>query len=491
MHNAGNGFARIVAMAASVAMLVGFAPMAYANDATASASLSGYTDKSAMKSEGRAVVDAGELIVTDGSAPSGSGTTYYVDSEGGDDANDGTSENTAWQSLGKVNETVFQPGDRILLKAGSVWDAEGTEVAQLAYTWRSGEGDAGLNKAESAPTAMLAPQGSGTADAPIVLSSYGDGAAPELNGRGVVNDVIQLTNQQYWDISNIEVTNVTDGFDASTFEVVSDNGQVPGTENPKTGDLRGVHVSGENTASLKGFSIHNMFVHDVSGVTWSVSKSGIDRSKRTGGIMFEGTAGDETTATQLSEIDIYDNIIANTSFGNIVFKQYSGNWNRSKKTGVGWGDRIGAGRVSTDGSFKEDASWAPHTDITVHDNYMTNPTHSTAGIRCTSPPCRTPPSRTTSSTPPACPVWRCTTPTTSWCRTTTWARCSIAPARPTPTASTRTAPPPTSSSSTTTCTTPAKAFCYAASPWARPPWCDTTSSETSNATTSIRTAPTA
>ena len=36
--------------------------------------------------------------------------TYYVDSAGGDDANSGTSENSAWQSIEKVNATTFSPG---------------------------------------------------------------------------------------------------------------------------------------------------------------------------------------------------------------------------------------------------------------------------------------------------------------------------------------------------------------------------------------------
>ena len=44
------------------------------------------------------------------------GTTYYVDSENGNDINDGTSEETAWKSLEKVNETTFKPGDKLRFK---------------------------------------------------------------------------------------------------------------------------------------------------------------------------------------------------------------------------------------------------------------------------------------------------------------------------------------------------------------------------------------
>ncbi|KAB8292052.1 FIVAR domain-containing protein [Bifidobacterium avesanii] len=329
----------------------------------------GYTDKTARKEAGRASVKAGALAVKDGSAPTATGVTYYVDSRDGDDSNAGTSVDKPWKSLDKVNAITFQPGDRILLKAGSVWNATGDAVAKEAYDYATAVGKVEDN---AAPTFLLHPLGSGTAEAPIVLSSYGDGDAPELNGRGVVNDTVQLMNQQHWDISNLEITNVTDNFDATKFQPKSDNGQIPGTENEGQGDLRGLHIAGEKAGELKGFTIHNLFIHDVSGVTWSVSKAGIDRSKRTGGILFEGLLGDATEATVLSDIDVYGNTIANTSFANIVFKQASGNVSRGRKNAPGWGDRYGAGKVSNTGAFREDASWQPHNDITVSGNYMTN-----------------------------------------------------------------------------------------------------------------------
>jgi len=45
-----------------------------------------------------------------------SGTTYYVDSRGGDDANPGTNPGAAWKTLEKVNATTFHPGDEIMLR---------------------------------------------------------------------------------------------------------------------------------------------------------------------------------------------------------------------------------------------------------------------------------------------------------------------------------------------------------------------------------------
>ena len=49
-----------------------------------------------------------------------SARTYYVDSAAGNDGNTGTTLAKAWKSLVKVNATTFLPGDRILLKSGSL-----------------------------------------------------------------------------------------------------------------------------------------------------------------------------------------------------------------------------------------------------------------------------------------------------------------------------------------------------------------------------------
>ncbi|WP_311212240.1 MULTISPECIES: PxKF domain-containing protein [unclassified Arthrobacter] len=354
--------------------MVAFAPPSSAVDVPVAPGVefSGFTDKSALQNKGRAIVAGKQLSVTDGSAPAGSGATYFVDSAGGDDSAAGTSTGTAWKTFGNVNAKEFGPGDRILLKAGSSWSAEGTQVAMEAYDYTQWIGGAATDVSGPGPTFLLAPKGSGTSTSPIVLSSYGDGAAPELNGRGVVNDVLQLTNQQHWYISNLEISNMTDGFDPSRFQPQANNGQVPGEENPQTGDLRGIHVSGENAGTLRGYDISNVFVRDVSGVTWSVSGSGLDRSKRSGGILFEGLKGYGQTPTQFEGISVRGNFIANTAFANLTFKQFAGmGTNRYQNLPPGWGDRA-AGRAAPDGSLTEDPDWRPHTDIDISGNYMTN-----------------------------------------------------------------------------------------------------------------------
>jgi hypothetical protein len=102
---------------------------------------------------------------------------YYVDSQAGNDAADGRSEQTAWKSLDRVNAGEFGPGDRILLRAGSQWSG------------------------------YLAPGGSGQEGAPICLDRYGDGPKPQINGQGKTLTTLLLLNVQHWEVSNLDITN--------------------------------------------------------------------------------------------------------------------------------------------------------------------------------------------------------------------------------------------------------------------------------------------
>ena len=51
-------------------------------------------------------------------------TVYYIDSESGNDANSGESESSAWKTFANINRVIFQAGNRILLKRGSVWTGQ-------------------------------------------------------------------------------------------------------------------------------------------------------------------------------------------------------------------------------------------------------------------------------------------------------------------------------------------------------------------------------
>jgi hypothetical protein len=103
-------------------------------------------------------------------------SAYYVSASAGDDANDGRSADAPWQSLEKVNTTVFAPGDHLLFRSGDRWQGH------------------------------LRPQGSGAEGRPIRIDRYDDGPLPVIDAEGRRGAVVQLENQEYWEITHLEVT---------------------------------------------------------------------------------------------------------------------------------------------------------------------------------------------------------------------------------------------------------------------------------------------
>ena len=94
------------------------------------------------------------------------GAIYYVDSQTGNDTRSGLSPKQAWASLDRVNQSDFAPGDRILLKRGTRY------------------------------TGQLRPGSSGREGRPIVISSYGLGALPRIDGNGIFLDAVLSTKSR-------------------------------------------------------------------------------------------------------------------------------------------------------------------------------------------------------------------------------------------------------------------------------------------------------
>ena len=238
--------------------------------------------------------------------------TYFVDATAGSDTNAGTTTAAAWQTLAKVNATTFQAGNTICFKAGGAW------------------------------TGALAPKGSGAATAPIVIDQYGTGAKPRIAAGASDLQPLLLLNVQYWEVNNLELTN--------------DKGA--------PGDYRGIAVRGRDAGVLNHIYIRNCFVHDVTGVVnwiggdvadddppWVKFQTGWDASKRTGGIVVEIESANGTK-TWFNDVIIENNVVQDTSFGGIVFKQLDG--------GYGWGVR----------SSKTDSKYTPHTNVVIRGNYL-------------------------------------------------------------------------------------------------------------------------
>jgi len=142
------------------------------------------------------------------SAPADAATnTYYVDCAA-ISAGAGT-VHAPWNSLAAVNAQPLTAGAHILLARGTTCSGN------------------------------LVPQGSGTAGHPIVLGAYGVGARPVINAASTAAAALQLTDQSYWTIQDLEIVG---------------------------GTTYGVYVTG-NTAggALTGITLQNLDVHGATG----------------------------------------------------------------------------------------------------------------------------------------------------------------------------------------------------------------------------------
>ena len=169
-----------------------------------------------------------------------SASTYYVDCAAGSDSASGSVASSPWRSLAKVSGTTFSAGDSILLRRGTRC------VGQL---W---------------------PRGSGDAQRPIVIGSYGVGALPVIDAAGA-DAAIKLVDQEHWLIQTLETVG---------------------------GSPYGVFVGGSK-ADMHGLVLRNLVVHDVTGepkskVTGLVVVS-ISDAAQLADVMIDGVTAYNTT----------------------------------------------------------------------------------------------------------------------------------------------------------------------------------------------------
>ena len=98
----------------------------------------------------------GHLVPDDGPADVRPGSrAFHVDCVAGDDGRSGLSVGEAWRSLGRLSGLVLEAGDRVLLRRGCEW------VGPLRVPW------------------------SGSAEWPVVVGAYGEGARPVVRDSGL------------------------------------------------------------------------------------------------------------------------------------------------------------------------------------------------------------------------------------------------------------------------------------------------------------------
>ena len=179
------------------------------------------------------------------------GTTYYVDSKGGNDSNDGTSESKAFKTLDKVNGLNLEPGDTVLLKKGSVFEDQALKFTK---------------------------EDSGTAEAPVKVSTYGEGNRPQINtnGHGLweLNYGTPLDNQNHkWKgtVSSSILIEDAEYLEIEGLELTNDRKSATDTEKDKAYndayamDRTGVAGVAKDNGTVDHIVLNDLYIHDVTG----------------------------------------------------------------------------------------------------------------------------------------------------------------------------------------------------------------------------------
>ena len=179
------------------------------------------------------------------------GTTYYVDSIGGKDSNDGTSESKAFKTLDKVNDLNLEPGDTVLLKKGSVFEDQALKFTK---------------------------EDSGTAEAPVKISTYGEGEKPKINtnghGQWELNYGNRLDNVNHkWKgtVSSSILIEDTEYLEIEGLELTNDRKSTTDTEKDKAYndayamDRTGVAGVAKDNGTVDHIVLNDLYIHDVTG----------------------------------------------------------------------------------------------------------------------------------------------------------------------------------------------------------------------------------
>lgn len=263
------------------------------------------------------------------------GTTYYISSAKGDDKNDGISKDKPFKTLNKINEITLQPGDQVLLEKGSVFDNQALHL-----------------------------KGSGTADAMILVSTYGEGKRPQINtnGRGqwelnygkpldnknhkwhgTVSSSILLKDVEYVEISGLEITNDRDTANDPEKDMEYNDSAVM--------DRTGVAGVAKDKGTLDHIVLDDLYIHDVDGNVYN-------KHMTNGGIYF---IVEKPTDEKKTGISRYDDVqIKNCQLDTVnrwgIAVGYTYNW-----------DKFTSAELNEDVMSKYSS-----TNVVIENNYLNN-----------------------------------------------------------------------------------------------------------------------
>jgi hypothetical protein len=189
--------------------------------------------------------------------------TYYISSSLGNDHNNGTSPETPWKTLDKINSTKLKPGQKVLFKSGDTWSGQ------------------------------LILNDNGTKNSIIVIDKYDKGSKPKINGWGEELYTLHLKNVEYITVRNLEITN--------------------------QGDVRcpsrvGVLVKAINIGERHGITLDSLEIHHVNGSLVKAKGGG-------SAILWEN--GGDSIKSRFIDLVIKNNYLHHTSRNGIISKGYS------------------------------------------------------------------------------------------------------------------------------------------------------------------------
>ncbi|MEN9327701.1 MAG: hypothetical protein RI947_509 [Candidatus Parcubacteria bacterium] len=161
------------------------------------------------------------LFLLSTSSAHAAGTTYYIDCAGGNDTNAGSTQTTAWKTLGKANTATLQPGDALLLKRGCIWSG------RLTAKWK------------------------GTQAAPITIGAYGSGNMPAIQTDSSTSSSRVEISGNYQIIENLDIKTIGAKTD-------------PGCKNQTIGYFVGFNFTGSSSYNIlrnSKSSYHTIGVH--------------------------------------------------------------------------------------------------------------------------------------------------------------------------------------------------------------------------------------
>lgn len=207
---------------------------------------------------------------------------YYIDPDG-NNGNPGTSSSSAWRDFTNINNRILQPGDKVLIRRGGIWNQQ------------------------------LTIKGKGSPNNFIEIGTYGAGPRPHIKrGGDIAERAMIIHNPSYLKVSSLEVSNAGAGIVVyykdvrdqqslyfndilahdfkGIFRWSGSNSSNPDWKSYRSPDARssyGIGITGSNIQDARNYNI----ISDLKITNTEVYKTGvalaIDRFGDNSGVGFE------------------------------------------------------------------------------------------------------------------------------------------------------------------------------------------------------------